>query len=160
MRNIAHFRGKYLKGWDKLREEKLARMKEMGIVHESTELPPSRWELYDLSTVRTEVDDQAQEKSELVERLPAGVDTLRRHRGDRRLPALRPAGQHRLPCHRGGCRRQAADAGEVPHPAIRKTAAALLRRASARRLRQTPPGGRRCRRRHQLRSRQLGQRRF
>jgi len=45
--NIAHFRGKYLKGWDKLREEKLARMKKMEIVHESTELPPSRCPRWD-----------------------------------------------------------------------------------------------------------------
>lgn len=45
--NIAHFRGKYREGWDKLREEKLARMKKMGIVHDSTALPPSncwRWD--------------------------------------------------------------------------------------------------------------------
>ena len=39
--NIARFRGKYLRGWDELREEKLARMKELGIVAETTVLSAS-----------------------------------------------------------------------------------------------------------------------
>jgi arylsulfatase len=39
--NIVKFRGKYLMGWDKLRRRKLARMKELGIVKEDTELSPS-----------------------------------------------------------------------------------------------------------------------
>jgi len=39
--NLAHFRGKYLGGWDRLRQEKLARMKRLGILPEATELPPS-----------------------------------------------------------------------------------------------------------------------
>ena len=45
--NIEHFRGKYLDGWDKLRETKLARMKQLGIVREDTVLSPSEnpaWE--------------------------------------------------------------------------------------------------------------------
>lgn len=45
--NIEHFRGEYLQGWDALREQRLERMKQMGIVAEDTELPPSEnpaWE--------------------------------------------------------------------------------------------------------------------
>jgi len=36
--DIAKYRGKYMKGWDKLREERYARMKEMGIISENTKL--------------------------------------------------------------------------------------------------------------------------
>lgn len=39
--NIAHFRGKYLEGWDRLRESRLDRLKQLGIVPSDTELPPS-----------------------------------------------------------------------------------------------------------------------
>jgi len=34
--DIAKYRGKYMKGWNKLREERYARMKEMGIITENT----------------------------------------------------------------------------------------------------------------------------
>lgn len=36
--DIAKYRGKYLEGWDKLREERYARMKEMGVITENTKL--------------------------------------------------------------------------------------------------------------------------
>ncbi|EMI57070.1 arylsulfatase [Rhodopirellula sallentina] len=39
--NIANYEGKYNEGWDVLREQKLARMKAMGIVSAETELSPS-----------------------------------------------------------------------------------------------------------------------
>lgn len=39
---IEKYRGKYLKGWDKLREEKLERMKSMGIVGKNQKLPRVR----------------------------------------------------------------------------------------------------------------------
>ncbi len=39
--NIAHFKGEYLEGWDALRERRLVRMKELGLVAEDTVLPPS-----------------------------------------------------------------------------------------------------------------------
>lgn len=39
--NIANYKGKYADGWDVLREQKLARMKEMGIVGSDTKLSPS-----------------------------------------------------------------------------------------------------------------------
>ncbi len=39
--NVEHFRGKYHGGWDKLRETKLARMKQMGLVSKDTVLSPS-----------------------------------------------------------------------------------------------------------------------
>jgi len=39
--NVEHFQGTYDEGWDRLREERLARMKEMGIVSPESGLPPS-----------------------------------------------------------------------------------------------------------------------
>lgn len=39
---IAKHRGRYMRGWDKLREEKLSRMKKMGIVGKSQKLPQVR----------------------------------------------------------------------------------------------------------------------
>lgn len=39
--NIARYRGKYAAGWDALRAEKLARMKQLGLVSEETTLSPS-----------------------------------------------------------------------------------------------------------------------
>jgi arylsulfatase len=39
--NIAKFSGKHMAGWDRLREEKLARMKKLGIVPQDTALSPS-----------------------------------------------------------------------------------------------------------------------
>jgi arylsulfatase len=39
--NIAHYQGKYASGWDRLRAEKLTRMKRLGLVSAETELSPS-----------------------------------------------------------------------------------------------------------------------
>jgi arylsulfatase len=39
--NIEHFKGKYLEGWDTLREERLQRLKDLKIVSTETQLPPS-----------------------------------------------------------------------------------------------------------------------
>ncbi len=39
--NIANYKGKYARGWDVLRDQKLARMREMGIVSDLTQLSPS-----------------------------------------------------------------------------------------------------------------------
>ncbi len=38
--DIAKYRGKYLKGWDELRRERFAKMKQLGVVPENTELSP------------------------------------------------------------------------------------------------------------------------
>ncbi len=38
--DIAKYRGKYLKGWDQLREERFKRMKEMGVLPENCKLSP------------------------------------------------------------------------------------------------------------------------
>ncbi|MEM8670371.1 MAG: arylsulfatase [Planctomycetota bacterium] len=45
--NIDHYRGQYSNGWDQLREQKLAKMKSIGLISSDTELPPSmcpRWD--------------------------------------------------------------------------------------------------------------------
>lgn len=54
--NVEHFRGKYGDGWDKLRETKLARMKEMGLVTQETVLSPSENATWD----SVEKGDQAE----------------------------------------------------------------------------------------------------
>ncbi len=38
--DIAKYRGTYLKGWDKLRRERFAKMKQLGVIAEDTELSP------------------------------------------------------------------------------------------------------------------------
>ena len=38
--DIAKYRGKYSKGWDALRKERFARMKELGVIRKDTELSP------------------------------------------------------------------------------------------------------------------------
>lgn len=38
--DIAKYRGTYLKGWDKLRKERFAKMKQLGVITENTELSP------------------------------------------------------------------------------------------------------------------------
>lgn len=38
--DIAKYRGTYLKGWDKLRKERFAKMKQLGVIAENTELSP------------------------------------------------------------------------------------------------------------------------
>lgn len=38
--DIAKYKGKYMKGWDKLREERLSRQKELGILPQDTKLSP------------------------------------------------------------------------------------------------------------------------
>ncbi|GAB3537624.1 arylsulfatase [Pontibacter brevis] len=38
--DIAKYRGRYMKGWDKMREERFRRMQEMGIISRSTKLSP------------------------------------------------------------------------------------------------------------------------
>ena len=39
-KDIEKYKGKYAEGWDKIREQRLARMKEMGIIDESVQLSP------------------------------------------------------------------------------------------------------------------------
>ncbi len=48
-RDIAKYKGKYAEGWDKLREQRYARMQELGVIDESTELSPHHrpWEEID-----------------------------------------------------------------------------------------------------------------
>lgn len=73
--NIAHFRGRYLDGWDKLREKKLASLKRLGIVGEDTQLPPSenaRWD--DLSEAdQRELEFRRAIYAAQIERLDANI---------------------------------------------------------------------------------------
>ncbi len=39
--DIAKYRGKYVRGWDEMRNERFERMKELGVVNEDTELSPA-----------------------------------------------------------------------------------------------------------------------
>ena len=76
--NIAHFKGKYLGGWDRLREERLARMKQLGIVAPDTPLSPSEnepWENVSESD-RRELDFRRAIYAAQIERLDQNIGRL------------------------------------------------------------------------------------
>jgi len=78
--NIAKFRGKYLKGWDKLREEKLERMKQLGIVKKDTELSPSenpKWDSLSESDKR-ELDFRRAIYAAQIDRMDENIGRLLR----------------------------------------------------------------------------------
>ncbi len=76
--NIAHFKGKYLGGWGRLREERLARMKQLGIVASDTPLSPSEnepWENVSESD-RRELDFRRAIYAAQIERLDQNIGRL------------------------------------------------------------------------------------
>lgn len=76
--NIAHFKGKYLDGWDRLREERLARMKQLGIVAGDTPLSPSENEPWEnvSETDRRELDFRRAIYAAQIERLDQNIGRL------------------------------------------------------------------------------------
>ncbi len=76
--NIAHFKGKYLGGWDRLREERLARMKQLGIVAPDTPLSPSENESWEnvSETDRRELDFRRAIYAAQIERLDQNIGRL------------------------------------------------------------------------------------
>ncbi len=76
--NIAHFKGKYLDGWDRVREERLRRMKQLGIVAPDTPLSPSEnepWENVSESD-RRELDFRRAIYAAQIERLDQNIGRL------------------------------------------------------------------------------------
>jgi len=55
--DIEKYRGEYMEGWNQLREEKIERMKQMGVIDESTRLPVSDNPKWD--TLSTEIKEEA-----------------------------------------------------------------------------------------------------
>ena len=76
--NVEHFRGKYGDGWDKLRETKLARMKELGLVTEETVLSPSENAAWDSvpEADRVELDFRRAIYSAQIERMDQNVGRI------------------------------------------------------------------------------------
>ena len=79
--DIAKYRGKYLEGWDKLREKKYKRMKEMGIIPANAVLSPTENTLWtDLSEAeKDELDFRRAIYAAQIDRLDQNVGRLIDH---------------------------------------------------------------------------------
>ena len=76
--NIHHFVGKYERGWDQLRQTKLARMKDLGIVARNTILSPSENATWDSipQADRVELDYRRAIYAAQIERMDQNVGRL------------------------------------------------------------------------------------
>lgn len=79
--DIEKYRGKYMEGWDKLREEKIEQMKEMGVINESAELPSSNNPKWDtLSTdAKEELDFRRAIYAAQIDRMDQNIGRLIDH---------------------------------------------------------------------------------
>lgn len=79
--DVEKYRGKYLEGWDKLREEKIDRMKKMGVIDKSTILPPSnnpRWDTLSTET-KKDLDFRRAIYAAQIDRLDQNIGRLINH---------------------------------------------------------------------------------
>ena len=100
--DIARHRGNYDKGWDQLREERLARQKELGIVPPDAQLPPRNPEPNeDVRAWDSYSEDERQVMARYMEVYAAKVEVHRQERGPypSRVGGSRPARQHHLRLH-------------------------------------------------------------
>lgn len=80
--DIAKYKGKYMKGWDKLREERYHRLKEMGIISQQEQLSPRNeqvpaWE--SLSQEEKQVwDEKMAVYAAMVDRMDQNIGRLRK----------------------------------------------------------------------------------
>lgn len=81
--DIAKYKGKYLKGWDKLRRERYQRMLEMGIIDKNTRLSPRdekvpEWD--SLTDAQKEVwDEKMSVYAAMIDRMDQNIGRLRQH---------------------------------------------------------------------------------
>ncbi len=82
--NVDRFVGKYLGGWERLRETRLARMKKLGIVPEDTGLPPSDAADWDKLSEqdRADLDFRMAIYAAMIERVDQGIGRLVRELED------------------------------------------------------------------------------
>ncbi len=82
--DIAKYKGRYMQGWDKLREDKYRRMKEMGILDESTVLSPPdnvKWDSLS-SSDKENLDFRRAIYAAQIDRLDQNVGRLVQHLKD------------------------------------------------------------------------------
>lgn len=79
--DIAKYKGKYLKGWDKLREERLARQKALGIVPKDQQLSPRDKSIPDWDSLTAEEKDRFDTKmavyAAMVDRMDQNIGRIR-----------------------------------------------------------------------------------
>lgn len=79
--DIEKYRGEYMEGWDQLREEKFEKMKQMGVVGKSVELPPTnnpKWDSLS-SQEQKELDFRRAIYSAQIDRMDQNIGRLIDH---------------------------------------------------------------------------------
>lgn len=79
--DIETYRGEYMEGWNQLRKQKIKKMKEMGVIEESTELPPSgnpKWDTLSTET-KEELDFRRAIYAAQIDRLDQNIGRLVDH---------------------------------------------------------------------------------
>ncbi|MGL3150176.1 arylsulfatase [Microbacterium sp. A196] len=77
VRTVDKYRGRYAEGWDRLREQRFTRQKELGVIPEGASLPPSNAEPGGDVADWTELDDASRARFErYMEVYAAGVDAI------------------------------------------------------------------------------------
>lgn len=79
--DIAKYKGKYMKGWDKLRAERLARQKEMGILPNDQQLSPRDSNVPDWDSLTAEEKDKFDTKmavyAAMIDRMDQNIGRIR-----------------------------------------------------------------------------------
>lgn len=81
--DIAKYRGKYLKGWDKLREDRYQRLIELGIIDRNTSLSPRdekvpAWETL-TEAEKAQWDEKMAVYAAMIDRMDQNIGRLRQH---------------------------------------------------------------------------------
>lgn len=80
---IAKYKGKYMKGWDKLREERYKRMVAMGIINKSTKLSPRDEKVPEWNSLtevqKEEWDEKMAVYAAMIDRMDQNIGRLRQH---------------------------------------------------------------------------------
>ncbi|MEO6523384.1 MAG: arylsulfatase [Mucilaginibacter sp.] len=79
--DIAKYKGKYMKGWDKLREERLARQKALGILPQNTQLSPRDKSIPEWNSLTPEEKERFDTKmavyAAMVDRMDQNIGKIR-----------------------------------------------------------------------------------
>lgn len=80
--DIAKYKGKYLKGWDKLRQERLARQKQLGIISKDEKLSPRDKSVPEWDSLTAEEKEQFDTKmavyAAMVDRMDQNIGRIRK----------------------------------------------------------------------------------
>jgi arylsulfatase A-like enzyme len=79
--DIVKYKGKYMKGWDKLREERFVKMKAMGLINQDTKLSPRDSNIPDWNSLSRQEKEEWDEKmavySAMIDRMDQNIGRLR-----------------------------------------------------------------------------------